>query len=422
MRIDLPYGNQKLSFELPQRSVLFVAKPRDIKEVPNESLEIQGALVNPVNSVAISKLARRRRSVVIVADDLTRPTPCDKIIPIVLDELNKSKVNDELIKIVIALGSHRPMTEEEKRPKFGNRVVDRIEVINHDHKDKDDLVFYGKTQLGTPIWINKEVSKAALVLGVGDIKPNLVAGWGGGAKIIQPGVSGEDTIFHTHLLTFRKPLEEIQGNVENMVRLEMEEVAKRVGLNMIINTVLNIKNEIVKVVAGDAVKAHRVGVKVARDIYCPRIPERADIVISSSHPADIDYWQAIKGVLSAQRAVKKGGTVILVTPCPEGISPSHETVISQLGKADFREIQKIVKSGEVEDLVGACGAMLHALMKEWAEIVAVSKGLTDTYCERLDIKKEDSIEQALEKSLKRSKQPRIGIITHGGDLLPTVQN
>ena len=118
---------------------------------------------------------------------------------------------------------------------------------------------------GVPVMMNRTVSEADLVIGIGSIVPHRYCGWSGGAKIVQPGVCGEATTVATHLMITLDPGVRL-GNVENVVRHEMEAVAERAGLRFIVNTVVSARGDVVSVVAGDPVKAHRAGVRLAEKV------------------------------------------------------------------------------------------------------------------------------------------------------------
>jgi len=199
----------------------------------------------------------------------------------------------------------------------------------------------------------------------------------------------------------------------------MEETAKIVGLNMIVNTVLTRSGQIAGVFAGDFVKAHREAVKLAEKIFIQEVPEEADIVIASSYPADIEYYQAIKGVFASYRAVKKCGTIILLTPCPEGIAQTHP-VIAKYAALPSQEIDRLAKK-ETEDPCGMACAMVHAQQREKAHLIFVSGGLTVEMCGSLGVEKADSLDHALELATKRhGARSTVGVVTES-DVLAMVR-
>lgn len=263
--ISLPYGNREIAVELSEKNILCVSSPSDVSSVSDEAEEARRAIRKPFGCKSLFEHVKPSDKVVIVSDDNTRITPVHRIIPVCLDDLNESGVEDGNITVITALGTHRQMTDEEVKAKFGNKVLRRVEIRNHDFQNLEKLVDLGTTPQGTPISINKDVMEADFVIGIGNIVPHHISGWAGGAKIIQPGVSGEATTAETHLLGVRQS-HCLLGETENVVRSEMEMIAQKAGLKAIVNTVLNREGKIVRVVAGDPVEAFRMGVEEARKV------------------------------------------------------------------------------------------------------------------------------------------------------------
>ncbi|MFQ6094575.1 MAG: nickel-dependent lactate racemase [Candidatus Bathyarchaeia archaeon] len=420
VKIQLPYGKEKVFAELPTHRLVFVVKPKDFPGVEDDEEEIRRAFRNPVGTPRISELVRPGQRVVIVADDLTRVTPCRKIIPIILDELNAAGVKDENIKLIIGLGTHRPMTRNEIVHRFGKQVVDRIEVMNHTPFDKGNLAYLGRLASGIPLWVNKEFLEGDVKIVVGNVVPHCFGGFSAGAKGVLPGICGEETTGMLHLTGARITVDRLIGRVENPLRRDMEEAARIVGLDMIVNTVLTRERRIAGVFVGDFVKAHREAVKIVEKIYIEEVPKEADIVIASSYPADIEYYQGIKGVFASYRAVKKGGTIILLTPCPEGIAQTHPA-IAKYASLPSKEIDRIAKEEKIEDPCGVACAMVHAQQREKAHLIFVSEGLTREMCNSLGVEKAESLDEALELALKRhGKEATIGVITES-DILALVR-
>ena len=97
----------------------------------NVKEEIKRSVNEPVGTDPLNKLVKKGDKVVIVGDDITRMTPTKEIVPQVLDLLNEGGVLDKDITIIIALGTHRPMTEYEILQKYVKKVVNRVKIINH---------------------------------------------------------------------------------------------------------------------------------------------------------------------------------------------------------------------------------------------------------------------------------------------------
>jgi len=419
-KFGLRYGSSEVVVKLPDDRVLYMAEPIDVRGVANQGDEVRRALANPIGSAPLRDIARRGKRVAIAVDDITRSTPCRTILPVVIDELVTAGVSARDIEVIIALGTHRKMSEEEVLERYGEEVVSRIEIANHDAGDPDELIDLGQTPSGTPIIVNRSFYEADVRVAIGNVIPHMYAGWSGGAKAVQPGVSSEATTYSTHIAAARIPLEELVGKVENPIRREMEMVAQSVGLHFILNTVLNERGELVKAFAGDMVRAHREAVRLAGSIFCPKIPSAADIVLASSHPADIDYWQAIKGAVISSLSVRNGGAIILLTPCEEGISPTHPEA-ERYGTIQLHEVEALVKAGVIRDLASAAFAMVQARIRTKARLLIVSEGLGQLQCKALGAEKAESIQGAIELAEKVLGRDAMFGILKCSELAPVIE-
>jgi len=311
------------------------------------------------------------------------------------------------------------MTEDEIREKFGAETLCRVPVVNHPYKDPAALVDLGTTKNGERIRINRAVAEADFKMGIGSIVPHHIPGYSGGAKIIQPGVSGEETTAYTHLLSVRAPRSYL-GVLENPVREELDAMARRVGMNTILNTVLNRHGQVVQAFFGDVAEAFRAGVARSREIYDVPIPEEADIVLSSSHPCDIEFWQAHKTLYPSDLAVKAGGIVIVATPCHEGIAQTHCNML-EMAPYGSRRLREMVSAREIEDEVGAALAIAWAQVREREEVWMVSDGISPEESEKLGFRYFASIQEALDAALaQKGSCARVTVLTHAPDMLPRI--
>ena len=370
--ILLPYGKEKIPVTIPQKNLLKICLLKDVPGVEDNNKAIREALENPIDSPTILKIAQGKHNAVVICTDITRPTPDKLLIPPILDELNKGGISDKNIKVIIARGQHRKMTEEEVKEKVGEEVLKRVKISQH---DPDNNLFYlGKSKRGNELWMNKDVAQADIKISTGNIVPHRYAGYGGGAKSILPGISSRETIGHNHLYveTGEAALGKTKGNP---VREEMEEAAKMIGLDMIVNTVMNVKNEIVKVVAGDPAMAHQAGVKICNDIYGVKIPEKADIILASSYPMDATFYQASKTLEAVGHIIKENSTIIMISPCYEGIG--SKDFLDFLGEKTPQDIIENIKAHKEKNVVAGVISYLIAKCKEKAIIYLISEGIQD---------------------------------------------
>ena len=421
VKITMPYGRENVEVSIPEENLIGIYSPKDIAIVADVQEEIIRALNHPIGSKSLAELAKGKEKVVILADDNTRLTPTDKIIPVLLDEMNSAGIKDEQITIIIALGTHRFMTEEEIIEKFGQAVVNRVTIKNHDFKNPQALIDLGNTDNGTSIWVNREAYEADFKIGVGSIVPHHIPGFSGGAKIVQPGISGEHTTAETHLLSVRAPRSYL-GVQDNPVRRELNMIAKKIGMDIIFNTVLNRHGEVVGAFFGDTVEAFHEGVSLSREVYAVEIPEEADIVLSSSHPCDIEFWQAHKTLYPSDLAVKAGGTVIIATPCYEGVAVTHSEMVD-ITCHSSECLKRMVDNKEMHDEVAAALAIAWAQVKERETVYIVSSGIQPGDAKKLGFIPFDSLQAALDSALeKHGKNARVTVLTHAPDMLPIIKS
>ncbi len=418
--VTLPYGREMVEVKIPRANLIGVYSPRDFTPVADVKQEVVRAINHPILSKPLRELAKGAAKAVILADDNTRLTPTDKIIPVILDEMNAAGVKDEQITVIIALGTHRFMTEPEILEKFGAEVVRRVTIKNHDYKNPASLIDLGKTPNGTSVSINREVYEADFKIGVGSIVPHHIPGFAGGAKIVQPGVSGEDTTAETHLLSVRAPRSYL-GVKSNPVREELNKIARQIGMDTILNTVLNRQGEVVGAFFGDTVEAFNEGVKLSKQVYAVKIPEEADIVISSSYPCDLEFWQAHKTQYPSDLAVKAGGTIIIATPCYEGVAVTHCDIL-EITHYSAEALRRKVEAKEVHDEVGAALAIAWAQVKERESVYLVSHGIGAENARKIGFTHFPTVQAAFDAAFaKHGAKARVTVLTHAPDMLPIIK-
>jgi len=422
MKITIPYGkDETLPFDIPDKNLAWVIDRKQKTPLRDPISALKSMLRDPISSQPLMDLAKNVKRVVVLVDDNTRPTPLHLIVPTILNELNDAGVPDENIEVVIALGTHRKMTQTEIVEKLGGTVTDRVRVYNFDCHDEQDLLNIGKTPSGVEVVVSKRVYSADLIIGVGNIVPHCYAGWAGGGKIVQPGVCGVDTIEATHIVAGKiRPIWGIVGSTNQPVRRMIDEIAAKAGLRFIVNTVLNEDDEISDLVVGHPMEAFQRGVDLAREIYCPVIPTLADIVVVSSYPADLEYWQASKPADYACLAVKKKGTIILVTPSPEGVAAVHPE-LKEFGKLSFPEVVSAYERDEMGDKIAAAALMLHSQIIEHANVICVSHGMTKDDKKALGFVHADTVQDALNMALStQGKGAKVGVMKCG-DIMPVLK-
>jgi nickel-dependent lactate racemase len=299
-----------------------ILEPAALAGVTNLDNELQRGPQAPIGCQMLNKLVNKNSRIALVMDDLSRPTPVAKLLPSVLDELKRGGVAPSQITLIPALGVHRPMDQSEISQRAGQKSLHSLRWENPDCGSSEKLVFLGKTSRGVPVYVDKNVANANVIVSIGCIEPHIIASFGGGFKNLFPGVAGRETIAHNHSLNTTPDTFNMVGQPieKNPMRLDLEESEKMLKKPVfIINAVLNSRLEVVRVVCGDAIAAHREGVKVSAQIYGVNISAPADVVITNSYPMETGLRQGVKALANTIRAVKRGGTLITLVRAEEGV-------------------------------------------------------------------------------------------------------
>ena len=322
--LTLPWGQDELRLALPAEwRVTGVLEPAALPGVADPEAEVRRSLAESIGMPRLDALASRGARVALVVDDGSRPTPVSLIAPMVVAQLVAAGVRREDITLVPALGQHRPMTEAELAARVGPEVLaGGLRWENHDCDHAAGLVRLGATSRGTEVLLNKTVAEADLVVSVGCIEPHIIASFGGGYKNLFPGVAGRAMITRNHgLNTAPDTYNNVGQPIEhNPMRLDLEEAGRMVKPPVFaVNAVINDKLQIVRMVSGDAVAAHREGIKTSAAIFGVKVPGEADLVIANSRPMDQDLRQGLKALANTIRAMKPGGAILTLVRANEGV-------------------------------------------------------------------------------------------------------
>ena len=321
--IRLPWGQGEITVALPESWHLAgVMAPAPVSPAGDPEAEAARSLASPIGLPRLAQLARPGMRVALVVDDDSRPTPVRLLLPPVLAELEQAGVDLSQVTVIPALGVHRAMTEEELGRRVGPQALARMRWESPDCDDPQKLAFLGTTSRGTPVYVNKTAAQADLVISIGCIEPHVFASFGGGYKNLFPGIAGRATIAHNHALVCRpESFNNVGRPIErNPMRLDLEEAGKMVTPPVfIVNAVLNSRLEVVRVVSGHPVDAHREGARTSAAIYGVPIEAPADVVIACSHPMDQDLRQGFKAMTNAMRALRPGGVMVTLVRADEGV-------------------------------------------------------------------------------------------------------
>lgn len=412
IRIPLPYKIKNLTdCIIPKDSLHHIYDLPKVSSTNSLKDMVRHAISNPIGSNQLSEVVRNKSNIVIIIDDITRPTPTDKILPIVIKEIEEAGHSSNDITILVALGSHRKMETHEIISKVGSNIYNDYRVLQSHFDEPEKLKLIGISEDGVEIYIDEVVASADIKIGIGSIVPHGAVGWSGGGKIIYPGVAGKKTVtqFHfTHGLTQSN----FTGHDETIVRDRMEKWVEIVGLDFIINAILTPEAEVYDVVAGHFIRAHREGIKKAHKAYIVPFFEQSDVAIAVSHPHDHDFWQAAKGIYCSQPIVREGGDIILVTPCTEGVGVHKDFPRLMNEKNNAHRIQTMLEGKEPypKDPLPIAPAAMVEKMRKTLSLHIVSPGIEIPAMHEAGIIVHKTIESAINHILSKNHKAKFSVV------------
>ena len=313
------YGDDPMTLTFPAGWDVHVQPMAGHDDVPLTDDEIRAALASPVGSPRIADLADGRETACITFDDLTRPTSAHRVMPFIIEELNAAGIRDENIIFQGSYGTHAAMSQMDMTAKLGADIVQRYMVWNHDPYSGN--VSVGTTSFGTEVKLNRRFVEADVKITVSGLKPHGMAGYGGGAKAVLPGVADMSSIVnnHEHVHPNSRP-RAAKAFLGSNTRKDMEEAAKMVENLVSVNLVANGSRQVTGLVCGDVVEAHHEGVRRAHPRYATEVLESPDIVISNAYP---QANEASKELDFARMSLREGGSAVLIQDSPAGQRKIH---------------------------------------------------------------------------------------------------
>lgn len=413
MRLEFGYGPGTQDVEIGAQKLLGVLRPVPLEASEPEEVLLARALDTPIRSPRLEELVRPGERVAIITSDITRPFPTARVLPALLARLYRAGISPEDITLVFALGSHRRHTEAEMRrlagPAWG--------AIHCADSGQNGFVPLGTTRRGTPVEIDRLVAEADRRICLGNIEYHYFAGYSGGAKAIMPGVSTRAAIQanHSRMTDPNACVGRLEGNP---VREDLEEAAALVGVDFLLNVVLDEHKRIVHAVAGDITAAHRAGCAWLDRHFRTPIPALADIVIASQGgaPKDLNLYQTQKALDNAKHAVRPGGIIILAGACPEGLG--EDTF--QQWMLEAQSPQDLIRRIQREFRLGGHKAAAIALVLERCQVFLVSQ-MPPELVRRCFLTPFSTIQAAYDAALARlGPEATVTAMPYGGSTLPTL--
>lgn len=419
-KISVPYGKKKQEAVISDDIELQVidVKVPEVK-TPVEEL-LKDAMDNPIGCDRVENLVKVDDRVLIIVNDHTRPGPNQAIVKELITRLKGAGVPDENIKFIIATGSHRATTYEEIGNIIGQEYQQKYQVIVHDCKDNDSIVYLGKTTSGMPLYVNKALVESSFIITTGLISPHHTAGFSGGRKSIVPGVAGLETLRIHHSLPIR-PFEPSMGFIYgNKFHEASLEAAKMVKVKFMVNAVQDPHKQNIAFVAGEIEQAHAKGVEICRKVSEVEIHGLADIVITSpgGHPRDRNLYQAQKALSVAEPLGKPNCVYILNADAEDGIG---EGVFRQW-LVEAKTPQEVVERFKKEGYnVGSNKAFMYARAMTKGRVIIVSENLKEEELNEMMMEWAPNLQTAIDKACNGKVPEKIIVLPYAVNIIPLVK-
>jgi len=352
--IEFDLGHMRLDVKVPhQADILRMGK---VLPLADPKQEIQNALRSPISSpplksIVMGKLATNpKATAVIVISDNTRPVPYSGeegiLLPIV-EAMEDAGLPKSQILILVATGTHRPMTDKELFDLLDPKIFQKgIQIVQHDCRDKKELVHIGSTKIGGEIHINRTYMEGDIRILTGLVESHFMAGVSGGRKSICPGLLAEDSTHILHsgpILASPKARDLVLDG--NPVHEEILAVAQMAGGDMIVNVTLDANYRLTGVFAGDLEKAHIEAVEKLRSYVAIPAHGTYDLVITHVGYVGMNHYQAAKGALVCMPLVKPNSICLLAAPHtdPDPIgSANYKAMMRLLGEKGPEKFLEII--------------------------------------------------------------------------------
>ena len=421
------YDGERKTFTIPKGwNVISSEDKPPVPGVKDPTQEIRRALDHPIGSPKVEDLARPGMEVVLLFDDLQRPTPAYLALPEILNRLNLAGIPDGRIFGICALGTHPIPSLEQLETKVGKEAFTRLSgrlSVHNPHAS--DNVIIGKTHRGTLVEINRKVAFADLIIGVGECMPHPIAGYGGGYKIIMPGVCSYRSVADHHFSWMRHRDSRVHLLDGNHFFEDISDAGRLSRMAFKLDFIINEKKEVIRAFAGDPMAEHREASHYAASLYSVPLAKLADVTITSAFPLEIGV-QATKALVMAGFCTRSGGAIIWVAPQKQAgpIMPLIKEMASPESAEDFH--RRLIL-GDVPDHLRSFGIsyiMQIVYFKEIAEkfnIVHVTEGLSAEQVGMMKFTYSPDIQDAIDRIYKRMVQADVAIFPSGGNIIPQVR-
>jgi nickel-dependent lactate racemase len=363
---------EELELEVPDQNLLAAIYPTEPEPVGDATEASRRALLEPIGGPSFRDLIEGGKSVAVVIDNQFRPTPTSKILPAVFDLLEEAGVSDACV--ITGNGKVFPLSDSDIELKVGRQNLDRMErlgipLFQNEPRNEEAYTYLGVTSRGTPVWIHSEVVKRDVIISIGHAQANHW-GYGGGGKLIMPGVASDETIESNHC-NFTMSPQTHYGALAGPMRSDIDEIATMTGLDYTLNVLLDTRGRVFEIFGGPHPQAHRRAIETFNQIYAYENPVaeqgQADIAICGVFaPTDHLFFHTGWGCMSSDFVVKDGGTIIYASP-----SPGVHTEVGDFPGLALMDLMKPYMPPTAENYQRVLRDIHHRKIQMWAGCIWV---------------------------------------------------
>lgn len=346
----------------------------------------------------------------IVVSDKTRLCGYDEYLPCLTEAATLKGYPDSRVRFLIAYGTHPPQTEEESLKAYGN-TFRKYQFTGHNCDDDEQMVQIGTTSYGTRVIVRRELVESDAVILFGALSHHYFAGYGGGRKLIFPGLAARESIYYNHSLFIDFENNRLNpgcmpGVLEgNPVADDLREADAFFPEKIIISGILNRNGEVAQLITAGSYKEFTEGCTLYDSFYRSRDTGRFDLVVASAggYPKDINLIQAHKAIDNTSSFVRDGGTLVIFAECADGTGSSSFEKLLDKSPVELFTALKCHYSGNG-------GTALALLAKSSRIKIYMVTSLDDNLCGKTGIKKIGTSEA---ESIIASEKGTVALIENG---------
>lgn len=378
--IELKYGKQKISLFSPDHTDIFQIHEPDKKITPSL---FASRLEDELN-----RLHPDLSDIAIVVGDKTRLCGYPEYLPVLLDTLENFGADSNRMTIFIAYGTHAPQTDKECLEAYGD-VYNNIRFVHHDCIDDKCFVNSGQTSRGTSVLIRRDIVETGFLITFGAISHHYFAGYGGGRKLIFPGLGHRESIYHNHGLFLDRERQTLSARCQsgvldnNPLAEDLAEFETFCPADLAIHGILDSMGQVCDLLPGVGTHHFR-NACVDHGKHCEvAVTRDYDLVIAScgGYPKDINFIQSHKAIEHASKFVRNDGMLILLAECRDGVG--SKTFLPWFEMGDWEKAFNRL----VENYEGNGGTALSMMSKLKRIRVLMVTELSDSICKTIGIEK-----------------------------------